>query len=124
MLKASITLALLGILLLGISFVPWQSGIAFGTEPEMTAATGTDQVAEGRALFLAKGCITCHRHDDAAPSSGSIEIGPALTNYEPDEAFVRRWLRDPQALRPTTMMPNLELEDAEIEALIAFLSTP
>lgn len=120
MLKASITLALLGLLLLAVSFLPWQSG----TEPETRAATRAERVAEGRALFLAKGCVTCHRHDDAAPPSSSIEVGTALTNYEPDEAFVRRWLRDPQAVRPTTIMPNLQLEEAEIEALIAFLSAP
>lgn len=117
MLKASITLALFGLLLLVISFAPWQ----LGTESEAPAITRAEQVAEGRALFLAKGCVTCHRHDDAAPPSSSIQIGPALTNYEPDEAFVRGWLRDPQAIRPTTMMPNLELSDSEIEALIAFL---
>lgn len=121
MVKASITLALLGLLLLVISFVPWQSGTASGTDSETSAAARAEKVAEGRALFLAKGCITCHRHDDAAPPSSSIEIGPALTSYEPDEAFVQEWLRDPRAIRPTTVMPNLELSDSEIEALIAFL---
>lgn len=121
MLKASITLALFGLLLLIISFAPWQLDTASGIESEAPAATRAEKVSEGRALFLAKGCVTCHRHDDAASPSSSIEIGPALTNYEPDEAFVRRWLRDPQAIRPTTMMPNLELSESEIEALIAFL---
>ncbi len=49
-------------------------------------------------------------------------IGPNLTSYQPEPVFTQRWLRDPQAVRPDTRMPDLELSDAEIEALITFLT--
>jgi mono/diheme cytochrome c family protein len=81
-----------------------------------------EKAAAGGALFLAKGCVTCHRHDAiSADGNDRLNIGPDLTSYQPDPAFVRAWLRDPAALRPNTQMPNLRLSDGEIEALLAFL---
>lgn len=88
-------------------------------------AAGHDLLSEGRALFLAKGCVTCHVHADA-PSQGfaSTSIGPNLTNYAApaDASFLRQWLADPGSLRPATQMPDLDLSEAEIESLIAFVS--
>jgi cytochrome c1 len=46
---------------------------------------------------------------------------PNLTVYDPDPAFLRVWLRDPSAVKPGTLMPNLYLSDTEIEMLITFL---
>lgn len=90
-------------------------------------ATGTtvSLADEGAALFLAKGCARCHQHDGAPPSGlESLHVGPNLTNYANDAAFLRRWLADPQAIRPETEMPNLNLADDEIDRLIAFLNRP
>ncbi|MDT8305849.1 MAG: c-type cytochrome [Anaerolineae bacterium] len=100
--------------------------IALVTAPapaeQVAAAPSTQNVAEaGAALFQSKGCITCHRHE-ALPAGKSLAMGPDLTNYQPDPAFVRAWLRDPTAVRPGTQMPNLHLDDEEIEALLAFLT--
>jgi cytochrome c1 len=125
MLKASITLGLLGLFLLMASFAPLPGDARLNSaSPEGAPALQAELAAEGHTLFLAKGCATCHRHADVGPQAALIEVGPTLTHYEPDKAFVRRWLSDPQAVRPTTFMPNLELSDEEIEALIAFLSAP
>lgn len=83
-------------------------------------ATDADQVRYGQELFLVKGCARCHIHADAK-LDWSTQVGPELTAYQPDEAWVRRWLADPSAVRPNTQMPNLELAPHEIDALIAFL---
>jgi mono/diheme cytochrome c family protein len=84
---------------------------------------------DGKALFLAKGCATCHQHD-AVSTTNSVSIGPDLTHYTNSPDFLRRWLADPQAIRPQTApafgpsgtMPNLHLSPDEIEALIAFIN--
>jgi cytochrome c1 len=34
-----------------------------------------------------------------------------------------KWLKDPNALRPGTLMPNLNLKDDEASDLTAFLTT-
>ena len=83
-------------------------------------ATTPGGAALGKTLFVAKGCVNCHAHRDftAAPES----FGPVLSNYQPNAEYVRRWLRDPAAIKPATQMPNLRLSEAEIEALIAYLA--
>jgi cytochrome c2 len=79
----------------------------------------------GKQLFSAKGCITCHRHDGITTTRVfTIDTVPDLTVYRRDPAFLRAWLKDPAAVRPTTEMPDLGLTDEEIEALIAFLNRP
>ncbi len=90
------------------------------------ASQAGDAIAEGRALFLAKGCVTCHIHAQA-PANGfeSVSIGPALTNYAApaNSLFLRQWLANPSSLRPETRMPDLNLSEREIESLIAFLGS-
>lgn len=117
MAKVSKLLALFGLTLFTFSFLPWPAGSAREGDASPVTAT-TDLAAKGAALFRAKGCVVCHRHD-ALDAIGNI--GPDLTHYEPEPAFLRRWLRDPAAVRPETQMPNLQLQGAEIDALIAFL---
>lgn len=126
MLRTSVILGLLGLLLLIASFTPWtaDASATSNASPQNTSATAATLAEKGRALFLAKGCATCHRHDDVGRQPNLVEVGPTLTQYVPDEAFVRRWLRDPQAVRPATVMPNLALDEDEIDALTAFLAAP
>jgi mono/diheme cytochrome c family protein len=76
----------------------------------------------GRALFLGKGCAGCHRHAALSEPISGPAIGPSLTGYQADPDFLRGWLRDPQAIRPGSQMPDLNLSEGEIEALIAFLA--
>lgn len=125
MTRMSSGIALLGFLLLLLSFAPGVSGTTTGhTAQETAPISQAELVATGRALFMAKGCAICHRHDGAGEETGVVGAGPDLTHYAPERSFVRTWLKDPQAVRPQTMMPNLALDDDEIEALIAFLAAP
>ena len=80
--------------------------------------------AQGKALFMAKGCATCHRHGAVAVQGFVVDDGPNLTAYRNDPEVLRRWLSDPASVRPSTQMPKLNLSPAEIEALIAFLNAP
>lgn len=77
---------------------------------------------QGETLFVAKGCVACHDHDIISYSGIQTNMGPNLTNHKVTPEFLRLWLRDPAQVRPATLMPNLELSDGEIEALIVFLS--
>lgn len=80
-----------------------------------------DPVAYGKALFVAKGCVTCHVHGQVA-TQFSVEMGPNLSSYTVIPEYVSVWLRDPKAIKLATQMPQLPLQAAEIDALIAFLS--
>jgi cytochrome c oxidase subunit 2 len=113
---------LLFVLVVGVAGVMVAGGRGQAPVALTGAATREDAAAYGAALFRAKGCVTCHSHD-AVGAAGYVQvnIGPNLTHYAAEPDFLREWLQDPPALRPGTQMPNLELGEEEIEALIAFL---
>lgn len=135
--KLPLAVLAVALALLALSLVVGQPGGAAVTARPGPAAAPTPRPAPaalGRALFQAKGCTTCHRHDGvdvtrvevyagADLDLGTVMGAPDLTHYRPDPTFVRPWLRDPSAVRPGTDMPNLRLSDEEIEALLAFLQT-
>ncbi|MCE7986339.1 MAG: hypothetical protein DYG89_34630 [Caldilinea sp. CFX5] len=75
----------------------------------------------GRALFMAKGCNSCHLHEQAR-NAWTTEMGPNLTHYQNTVEYLHAWLKDPQAIKPNTEMPNLGLKPNEIDALAVFLS--
>ncbi len=80
----------------------------------------------GQALFLAKGCIICHQHaaiGEARKDFAEFSVGPNLTNISAEPAFLKRWLKDPSAVKPGTEMPTLGLSDDEIDALVTFLKS-
>ena len=65
-------------------------------------------------------------HQEISRSKNTIyvDVGPNLTNYaKASPEFLRTWLKDPASLKPKTEMPNLKLSEAEIESLVAFLTT-
>lgn len=91
---------------------------------EISAAIAPEQM--GEALFVAKGCIQCHRNGNVTMTTynidNNIDFGPDLTNYNASPEFLRIWLANPASVKPKTEMPNLGLSEAEIETLIAFVT--
>jgi len=83
------------------------------------------QVEYGRRLFIAKGCVTCHVNDKAfAKDSVHIDMGaPNLTSFSASPEALRLRLKDPTLVNSNTKMPNLNLSETEIEALIAFINS-
>jgi cytochrome c oxidase subunit II len=108
------------------------------------AAEPTDELAaRGRELFgdlgARQACAACHQvwEGDGARSPGS---GPDLTHLMSREEFagaihdltpenLREWLRDPNSMKPMQYevngigMPDLQLTDEELDALVAYLLT-
>ncbi len=85
------------------------------------------QVELGRQLFLAKGCITCHSNSKASGSSEYMTdwngcSGPLEVLRQSRVHYAIR-LKDPTQVKSDTMMPNLDLSEPEIEALIAFINS-
>ncbi len=107
---------MLAIVLLALAACGARSEAA-GPTP-MPTATAAER---GRALFLSRGCATCHIHGELENAGKSVAVGPTLTVYRGDEEFLRKWLRNPAAVRPTTQMPTIDLSEEEIDDLIAFL---
>jgi cytochrome c2 len=83
----------------------------------------------GREFWMLKGCSGCH----IAPGiPGGGQIGPNQSHFSQrptiaggllanTPANVEKWLKDPPAVKPGTLMPNLSLTDDQIKDLTAFL---
>jgi mono/diheme cytochrome c family protein len=105
--------------------------------PRDGGATSAASVPDGSQLFRVKGCIACH---DGPDGSASVPVGPPLTGLrarlearspaDDAEDYVRRSVRDPQAFvvpgfeGEFTRMPVLPVDDAELDALVAYLLEP
>ena len=111
-----------GVCVLGIVGVSVWVLADSGVQSAVAAPAERTQAELGAALFVAKGCQQCHVNLNAEGETLYL-IGPNLTEYQGNPEFLRQWLADPQAVRPETIMPNLDLADDEIEALVAFLSS-
>jgi mono/diheme cytochrome c family protein len=84
------------------------------------AQEGRALVSQGRMVFRDQGCYGCH----IAEGMGT-PIGPDLSRIgaKRNETDLTRWLRDPSMQRPTAHMPKLQLSDAEVQALAAYLGS-
>ncbi len=84
---------------------------AFASEPPETAVLGELQ-REGRMIFTQQHCAKCHAPEQGFPAGSmpeTAEIGPLLFGIQDrvSEEWLRRWIADPHAIRPTTEMPDL-----------------
>lgn len=77
-------------------------------------------LAQGVQLVHAKSCMVCHAIHGAGGN-----IGPSLNGVVDryGEAWLHDWLRDPQAMRDGSRMPNFQFTDDEIDAVVEFLKT-
>lgn len=122
-----VTVALVGMMIVLASVLSsplaTSEGYAVSTASVATVAE-VDEAEYGKALFLAKGCATCHYHPSIIREEKYMTAmlkTPPVTMHLHDDAYLRGWLRNPKAIRPSTYMPNLNLSEDEISALIAFL---
>jgi cytochrome c oxidase subunit 2 len=100
------------------------------------SSTNADQSlvlqAKGAQLFAAGACKTCHM---IRGTEAIGKVGPDLTHFSSRTSIasktlpstvenVKAWLRNPQAVKPGTIMPNLNLKEEDIDALTAYLCRP
>ena len=78
------------------------------------------KLAQGIRLVKEKGCMVCHKINGSGGQVGP-NLGGVVDRY--GEAWMQEWLRDPQAMREGSRMPNFKFTEAEIEAVVEFLKT-
>ena len=94
-------------------------------------AVDSEAVAQGKIVFESSPCLGCHR---VAGIAGRGELGPDLTHLMSRETIaagsalntpenLRKWIRDPGAIKPGSLMPALQLSDEQINKLSDYLET-
>jgi cytochrome c oxidase subunit 2 len=89
------------------------------------------QALEGRRVFNATACINCHA---IAGTAADGRFGPDLTHLMSREtiasgvaqntaAELRRWVQNPAAIKPGSLMPSMNLTDKELDEVTAYLLT-
>lgn len=77
-------------------------------------------VARGQGVFKDQGCYGCHT---VGKTGTPIATDLSRIGAKHDEAYLGRWLRDPSQQKPRQHMPKLQLTDAEVKALAAYLGS-
>lgn len=78
----------------------------------------------GRRAFAARGCVTCHAHDEVPIRGDMAGFGPTLTGRQWPAQYLARFLANP-AIGPGLdgkRMPDLDLSEADIALLVGFLN--
>jgi cytochrome c oxidase subunit 2 len=94
-------------------------------------AVQDEKVAAGRRVFETTACINCHA---VGGSAANGRFGPDLTHLMSRETIasgaagntkenLRLWIQKPDAIKPGSLMPAMQLSDADLDALVNYLET-
>jgi len=130
-----------GIAVLLVTMNPaFASGKAGGTPNQLgsvAAAGGAPVVepgspaAEGEVIIASEPCVGCHTIPGVAGATGTVGpnlsgvasrtkiAGGAVNNSSPDD--LKKWILNPPALKPGTIMPNVGLTDEQATKIVAYL---
>jgi cytochrome c oxidase subunit II len=98
---------------------------------QQQAAVQDEKVIAGKHVFEATACINCHAVNGTVADG---RFGPDLTHLmsrstiasgaaENTHANLRLWLQKPDAIKPGSLMPAMNLSDADLDSLTAYLET-
>lgn len=79
----------------------------------------SNPVQAGARVVEKYDCRGCHRIDGRGALKAADLTG---VSERLDSVSLRLWLRDPKAIKGDTAMPNFHLSDAEIEAIVIYLT--
>jgi cytochrome c oxidase subunit 2 len=85
----------------------------------------------GRRVFETTACINCHTVRGTVANG---RFGPDLTHFmsratiasgaaENTADNLRLWLKDPDAIKPGSLMPAMKMTDAELDALVRYMQS-
>ncbi len=89
----------------------------------------SEAAKRGEQVFLKSTCANCHA---IRGTSANVAFAPDLTHLAQRQTLaagvtrngpreLARWLKNPQAIKPGTLMPNLQLTDEQVAELVAYL---
>jgi cytochrome c oxidase subunit II len=98
-------------------------------QQQQAPAVESEQAAAGRRVFEDNACANCHT------INGTIAhgtFGPDLTHLMSrttiasgaapnDEKDLKLWIQDPDAIKPGCLMPAMQLNKQDVNALVAYL---
>jgi cytochrome c oxidase subunit 2 len=88
-------------------------------------------VSQGQRIFETTACINCHTVSGTVANG---RFGPDLTHLMSRDTIaagaakntpenLRQWILNPDAIKPGSLMPAMQLSDQDLDALTAYLQT-
>ncbi len=88
-------------------------------------------VETGRRVFESTACINCHA---VAGTNANGRFGPDLTHLMSRATIasgaapntqekLRLWIQDPNKIKPGSLMPAMQLSDADLDAVVSYMET-
>ena len=107
-------------------FAAWQSA-----QLRPAAQPSDPEARKGLALFEQTSCVSCHA---ISGTSAGARVGPDLTHFagrrqlgagvaENTPENLRRWLADPQRVKPGAKMPDFKFTDEQLGQLVSYFET-
>jgi cytochrome c oxidase subunit 2 len=98
---------------------------------QQQAPVDDPRVIAGRHIFETTACINCHAITGTVANG---RFGPDLTHLmsrdtiasgaaENTQENLRLWIQNPDAIKPGSLMPAMKLNDADLDALVAYMET-
>ncbi len=91
----------------------------------------SETASAGQRIFEATACVSCHT---VAGTAAKGRFGPDLTHLMSRDTIasgalrntadnLRRWIRNPAAIKPGCLMPAMGLSDPDLDAITAYMET-
>ena len=105
-------------------FAAWVRG-------QQRPAVQDESVAAGKRVFESTACINCHAVG-STPANG--RFGPDLTHLMSRATIasgaapntpenLRLWIQDPNKIKPGSLMPAMQLSDADLDAVVSYMES-
>jgi cytochrome c oxidase subunit 2 len=100
-------------------------------QQQLSTMPTSDQTASGERVFLREACAGCHMikgtgangtiGPDLTNVGGRLTLGAGVLPNTPDN--MRRWISDPQGVKPGNLMPPIALDHGDLDAVVAYLES-
>jgi cytochrome c oxidase subunit 2 len=108
-------------------FAAW---VAQQQKPALQDFSGDREAAKGEAVFMHSACINCHT---VAGTAATGRFGPDLTHLASRDTIasgaipntpdnLRKWIDDPNTMKPGCLMPAMHLNARDLDAVTAYLA--
>jgi cytochrome c oxidase subunit II len=98
--------------------------------PAQQDFTGNPAAADGQTVFMHNACINCHTISGTVATG---RFGPDLTHLASRDTIasgpientpenLRKWIEDPNTMKPGSLMPAMHLNDHDLDVITAYLT--
>jgi len=98
---------------------------------QQKAVTSVSVETAGRHVFETTACVSCHTIQG---TSANGQFGPDLTHLMSRKTIasgaaantaenLRLWIKNPDAIKPGSLMPAMKLSEVDLDALVRYLRT-